>query len=185
MIIKKRGLSAVVATISIVLITLVAFAIVTSVIMPLVKNNLDSTECLDFRDYYKFRDDLGYNCYNTTTQNTSYAFSIQAGNIKEEPEEKVIGFRLSFKNNRAETNVIDVERGVSVMSELRMLNSSKTSFEIPLKGEARTYVYRSTLNDIEKIDISAKLKSGRVCDVSDNFYSQNYECEKGKILDYK
>ena len=76
--IKRKGLSEVVSTVLVVLITIVAVAFVANLAIPFVKNNLQSsTECLSARDYFKFDDSLGYTCYD---QNGLYGFSVQAGN---------------------------------------------------------------------------------------------------------
>ena len=75
---KRKGLSEVVSTVLMVLITIAAVAFVANLAIPFVKNNLQhSTECLSARDYFKFDDSLGYNCYDQTGL---YGFSVQAGN---------------------------------------------------------------------------------------------------------
>ena len=50
MIFNKKGLSTVVATMLIILLTLTAGSILITIVVPYVKNSLDSTECFKFRD---------------------------------------------------------------------------------------------------------------------------------------
>lgn len=64
----KKGLSAVVATVSLVLLTFAAVVVISSFIIPLVRDNLnEGTECSAYRDYFFFEEEFGYNCYNGTS----------------------------------------------------------------------------------------------------------------------
>ena len=76
--INRNGLSEVVSTVLIVLITIAAVAFVANLAIPFVRNNLQSsTECLSSQGYFTFDDTQGYDCYD---QNGLYGFSVQAGN---------------------------------------------------------------------------------------------------------
>ena len=75
---KRKGLSEIVSTVLIVLITIAAVAFVANLAIPFVRNNLQSsTECIASRGFFKFDDAQGYDCYD---QNGLYGFSVQAGN---------------------------------------------------------------------------------------------------------
>ena len=51
---KKRGLSEIIATIAIVLLTVGAITLVVAFVVPFVRDNLNSsTECLDYKEYYE------------------------------------------------------------------------------------------------------------------------------------
>jgi flagellin-like protein len=64
---NKRGISAIVATVLIILITVAAVTIVWAAIIPLVSNQLDKgTICLDAVSQVTI-EDRGYTCYNNDT----------------------------------------------------------------------------------------------------------------------
>lgn len=78
---SKRGLSEVVATMLTVLITIAAISFIASLVIPFVRNGLSSsTECFPAKDYFKFDDSQGYNCYDSAGR---YALSVTGGNVGE------------------------------------------------------------------------------------------------------
>jgi flagellin-like protein len=65
---NRNGLSAIVATIMIILLTVSAAGIIMGFVVPFVRDGLqESTECVAFQEYYKFNEDVGLesgtNCY--------------------------------------------------------------------------------------------------------------------------
>src|SRR3989338_10500321 len=74
---EKRGLSPVIATVLLIMITISAAAILTPVILNFVKKNTEKTECVPYTDYFKFEESVGgkrYNCYIDGL----YGFTIRA-----------------------------------------------------------------------------------------------------------
>ena len=64
MIMKKKGISAVVATVLIILITVAAVTIIWAAIIPMINNQLErGTVCLDAMSQLTI-EDKGYTCYN-------------------------------------------------------------------------------------------------------------------------
>ena len=63
MYLNKLGLSTVIATVLILMLTIVAVAVLANFLIPFVKNSLQkSTECLDVQDKYSFEEREGLNC---------------------------------------------------------------------------------------------------------------------------
>jgi flagellin-like protein len=63
---NKKGISAIVATVLIILITVAAVTIIWAAIIPMINNQLESgTVCLDAVSAVQLKDE-GYTCYNTT-----------------------------------------------------------------------------------------------------------------------
>jgi flagellin-like protein len=77
----KRGVSDVVATILVVLITVAAAGLLISFVLPFIQKSLNTgTECLKYKDYLKFAPDLKYTCYDATGL---HGFSIRAATLGE------------------------------------------------------------------------------------------------------
>lgn len=181
MLIKKKGLSAVVATIALIFLSVAAVTIVANFLIPFVRERLGETDCFNYRDYFYFEENYGYNCYNHTEySNYYYGLSIGARSSKEAANEKVDGFRLAFQKT-GEAQVIDVKNGTANNSGeggIRMLNSSITLMQLPNIGEVKTYIYNSSTGDFNSVDVYAILKDNKVCpDASDSIKVAGMICE--------
>ena len=62
---EKRGISPVIATILIILITIAAFMILATIIIPWAKQSLSKTNCLDIVGKLAVVEDSIYSCYNS------------------------------------------------------------------------------------------------------------------------
>lgn len=171
---NKNGLSTIVATISLVLITIVAAGIIAGIVVPLVKTQLnDAKECFGYEDYFTFYEDFEYNCRQNSSQSWLQGISVKADSVSEEKAENVKGFKLHFLGDGSSESA-DVEEG-KIIGEIRMLNSSITHLEVPVQGEVRTYVYESD-KVFDFIEIYPVMKSGRVCDETDRIDIRGAVC---------
>ncbi len=80
---NKKGISAIVATVLIILITVAAVTIIWAAIIPMISNQLESgTICLDAVSAVQLKDE-GYTCYSTTNNSykgfTDYNVTFQVG----------------------------------------------------------------------------------------------------------
>ncbi len=174
--IKKRGLSNVVAAVMLILLTLAALALISAFIIPMVRKNLDEgSACLNYKDYFIFNDNFNYNCYVISPGERSYALSVEAASVNEETEEKVKGFNLVFIRE-GDSTTIKIEENAPATNEIRMIDSSLTSLKIPKSGETRTYVYKNE-NEFEIVEIHPVLKTGRICDKNDIARIKGMICE--------
>jgi flagellin-like protein len=154
-----RGLSNVIATVLIILITIVAIVILSSFIIPFVRDGLDNARsCIGFEEHLKFEKEFGYNCY----QEGKFAFSIR--NLG---DDEIIGFRLVLLNGDNSVSLKVLEDN----SDLDMLGGG--DIEIPKKGEVITYVYQDANNQWEKAEIYPVI-SGDTCDKNDEI--EIFEC---------
>jgi len=150
----RLGLSSVVATVLIVLITIVAGGIIAGIVIPFVKNNLnESTKCLSYENYAVFEDSLGYNCI----QDNNALVSIKIKNDKE-----------NF-NNVESIQVVFLGKINSYnfkipSSNVLLLNGNNS--KLPKPGE--TYTYNISLTeDFSKASLYIVLKSGKMCEMGD------------------
>jgi hypothetical protein len=167
--IKKKGLSAVVATVLIISIVVVSIAILARIAVPFVRESLDrSSECVGYEEAFSFDESLGYNCYYDSSGGGHINVSITSkiGSDKEAPA----GFNLVF-----------VKRGSSVAK--KVLNGTETDgienfdgtdkLKIPSSGETYTYKYTpgsgDKASDFFRAEVYPILKSGRVCEKKSDY----------------
>ncbi|MFH1425720.1 MAG: hypothetical protein ABIG28_03290 [archaeon] len=180
---KKKGLSSIVATVSLVLLTFLAVVIVAGFVIPMVREGLkEGIECNDVRDYFVFNEDFGYNCYRTEGENFLYGVSIEAKGVSDEVEENVVGFLLPFTGSEGESIAVEIgsesDWGNGV-GKIRSVDVSSIE-EIPESGEVKTYVYNSS-EKFESVSVRPKLESGKLCDKSDSI-KINVVCEEDVVL---
>ena len=166
---NKRGISAVIATVLLILLTITAVAILAGFIVPFVRDSLEgSTACFDYTDYFQFEErfevggeTLRYNCYDGTKHGAFVKASAAQALIAAE----VDGFELVFlKAAGGESARVSIPG-----TEVTLLNGDPAT--VPSPGEAFIYVY-DTVNiggDIYdgEIEVYPRLKSGKLCEKSD------------------
>lgn len=166
-----RGLSTVVATVLILLITLVLVAILAQLLIPFVRDNLQQgTECIPYREYFQFDSSFDYNCYALEGSNFVHQISVKTAYAESSVSEKVAGLALLVKTG-GEGKVLTINKGIPESCSLggvKKLESSCQSLgtiNIPNVGEVQSYTYTDK-EQIKKMEIAPILKSGKICDVS-------------------
>ncbi len=164
---KKRGISPIVATVLLVLLTMTAALIIAGILIPFTKKNLnESTSCVAYSNYFKFDEsfDTNYNCYNATSK--LHGFSVRASN--ENLSSQIIGFEVLFlKGGISEkASARDGDDVGTATGQIRMLEPSISNITIPKEGGVKTYVYQGT-DSFTDVEIYPVLKTGKSCDKSD------------------
>lgn len=151
---RKRGISPIIATIFLVVITLAGIALIYSVVIPLVKNTLAKSECFEAIDQLKINTRSSYTCYNES-EGTVYV------NIKRGPKLLPVDmFRISVSGD-GESKIFNLKNGTASM-EARMFDGG--IIEIPNPGEERTYSLNTTFKEISYVETYYILKGGTPCD---------------------
>ena len=154
---NKKGISAVVATVLIILITVAAVTIIWAAIIPMINNQLDKGKiCFDAISQVSLPD-RGYSCVAFDGKNVSLQ-------IKRGP--------LDF--DLADIQVIFSSAGNSYSYDLTnkvTTLSPKGNITFPNVNEERVYVINTSLisGEIENVQIAPVVKVGKseeVCDVS-------------------
>jgi flagellin-like protein len=191
MINSKRGLSAVIATVLLLLITISAVVIIAGVILPFITGNLESsTECVDFRGYFTFEekfefggDTLRYNCYQDADgdgSNELYGASIRAGVNKSGSVDELVGFDLVYIVKQGAAKTVKVRDGEESEGVLLLSGESVSVLRVPGPGEVRTYVYEeSGGSEYEKVEVYPVLSNDRICDMSDEIELRR--CTPGNV----
>lgn len=170
---SKRGLSPVIATVLLILLTIAAVVIVAGIVIPFVRNNLsESTACLNYRDYFQFEeeiDGLRFNCYDSGNQ----GITVKASTVSESVSNEINGFELVFLKGENSERVSFVNNTLST-SLWKLGGSSGDVLKMPYSGEIITYVYDAG-EKFDSVEIYPLLKSGDVCEVSDSVNIINCE----------
>ena len=184
---NKRGLSPVVATILIIMLSVVAVSILAGFLVPFVKRSLyGSTECMPYSGYYTFDESLGYNCYATKTgqENTLYVFSIKKSPDKSLNETE--SFKIVFITRDGGTVPLDVKNGVASSNTaggIWMTGSPQGALRITSPGGTATYTYNDTAKErFISMEIYPVLKSGKICGDGKDSININ-PCGAGKIVE--
>ena len=168
----KKGVSPIIATVLIILITIAAAAIIAGFVVPFVKKNLnESTECLDFEGYYEFKEkmtfegeELQYNCFDVTLK--EYGFSILSKKVDGEKIKGLEGFNLVLYKENKESIVLDIREG-KIKERVSILDDDEEILSIPKQGELITYIYDSNEQAEFKIMEIYPIIKGKTCEKSD------------------
>lgn len=189
---NRRGISNVVATVLLILLTVAAVAALISFLRPFVHDNLQkSTECIPYQGYYTFQENFvnesgtyNFNCYMPSGSNNLIGATISSGtNLTQDQMENLAGFSLVFRNDNGQSSTINVANGKSSNNSLggiwRIDSPGATTLSINGPGDTLTYVY-NTSNFYTDAGLYVVLKSGRVCDSPDTIKLQ--QCGTGVVL---
>ncbi len=166
--INKRGVSEVVATVLIVLVTVTAGVIIINFVIPFVRDNLNKgSECIMYGNYFKFEEKIdgkNYNCYKISPAG-EYRSSVRNNGGSDVNPEKVLGFQIVLSGSQSQSASIKVP--VSENSPVvTMYDPTQTQVSIPGSGEV--YTYKFNLNEgYRNSKIYPMLKSGKICEASD------------------
>lgn len=167
MVLRKKGMSVVVASVLLILLTISAVTIVAKFLIPFTEDSLVSTECFEFRDHFSFDESFDYNCYDDTNDAYILSIKVRSDNSSSEKVEG-IGFRLT--GNGTGTSAIAIE-GDSV-STISMLDSRIGNGKIVIpkptgRYSALTYNYSSD-ESFERAEVYPVLKGGKICEKADS-----------------
>lgn len=163
---EKKGLSEVVTTILIILLTVVAFVIIGGFVVPFVKNSLNqSTSCFSYKEYYKFDDSFSLNCLKISGGENLYAFSIRKSSDKKlESGSNELDIVLRNANGEIETAKIkDGGTSSKNIGGVSFVNSASTTLKTPNSGGIISYLYKGSINNHISAELYPVLKSGRIC----------------------
>jgi flagellin-like protein len=158
---QKRGISPVIATVLLLLLTLVIAGILTYYVLPFVNNTLKgSGECFELLNTIELEQNK-YSCYyvpggSSTQARTAFTLRVD---YAQSIDLKVI----AYKPRRTSGESFVLKNGVDYPSgtDVRMLDKGWSDpLDIPSNGMIRTYVL---VGAYEKIEVNPILKSGKVC----------------------
>ena len=176
---KKRGLSEVVSTVMVIMLTVVALAAIAAFVIPFVRNSLQkSSECIGYEGYFSFDSSSSYSCNYNEGDNYLIGSSIKA-KADSRLSENAEGFALVLNFADGTSKKLEVNSSLT-SEEFWVAGHSGEEVYIPNGGETRTYVYNSSVK-AESAEVYAVLKSGAICVMKDTIKLIN--CGSGVILE--
>ncbi len=170
--ISKKGVSAIVATALLIVITLALAAIIATVAIPFVRNSLQgSTECSAYKNHFTFDSSFNLNCHDYS--GTIAKISIKAGQVSPENAAKIKGVQFVFMKTGGSSESISFNEGSpGSCSSGGIMNYDIScpgfgSLTIPEAGESRSYKYYPKSKVEGYVSVNPILASGKTCDTSD------------------
>ena len=153
---NRRGVSPVVATVLLLVLTVVIGGIIFSVVVPFVKNSLqESKTCLAVFEGVEFPESK-FNCYKSAGAGFETGFSIKLN------KEEISGFRVALIDRNGNSEVKNIP---GTFIDVKMVGGSyNTLLEFPTVGGQRSYVINRLYS---KAEVSPISKSGDVCAIAD------------------
>ncbi len=155
---NKKAVSAIIATVLLILLATVLVFIITGFVVPFVKNQLGESDCLETVGKLEISD-TKYTCY----KNVSKIMNVQIhrGDVDLDAIKIVVGGASSktytIKNNNVEANV-----------EMYNVNGSgNTTLVLPEKNGEVTYTIKQ-VDSVEFVSVIPVIKGDKVCEESDS-----------------
>jgi len=155
---NKKGLSAIITTLILIALSIVAVALVWTFISVLIKGNIKSSEAC-FGNYEKITINPDYTCYEQIGGNYYLRFALSIGDIT--PEEVVVSVSSS-----SEVKSYRILSKASSVAGLTMYPTGNTSVILPGKNSGLTYRTEVFTGKFDMVRIAPVL-DGTQCDVSD------------------
>lgn len=177
---NKKGISAIVATVLIILITVAAVTIIWAAIIPMINDTLkSSTECIDASAALRVITD--YSCYNAEAGSCSDGVSgTQAECIAKDCDEATNGTQPCVWTGYGAAS-IQVQRGTGdfelvgldlILGYEGTTNTTRITTNLPTANGAKVYTVLNTtmgLAEIREASVAAVVKTGNsqtTCEVS-------------------
>jgi flagellin-like protein len=160
MVIDRKGVSPVVATVLLLVLTIVIGGIVFSVVIPFVNDSLgESKECLDTFEGVEFPESQ-FNCYivSATGGTNETGFSIKVN------KEGITRVKVALIDSNGNSDVFDIFEGAREIHLRPIGGVYQDPLTFPSVSGQRTYVSDKIYT---RAEISALTPSGDVCSVSD------------------
>lgn len=169
---KKRGIAPIVATVLIILITVVAATLIAAFILPFVNDKLsEGKTCFDtlgdLEIYYS-----DYNCYYVdSNEEGRVGFSVKVNG------EKISGFKVVLVDS-GNADSITIKSGTTDASLRMLAGDFNQPLEFPDLGGVRTYVYKGNAKSVEIYPITT---TDDECNLSDSI--QLDQCINQGVID--
>jgi flagellin-like protein len=156
---NKKGVSAVIATLLLVVITIVAVVMVWQFVKKqVIDKNMEEASCSDYREYITILQ-TDFSCYDTTNDLTKLEIrrSFEAKDIE--------GISVSISSGDS-SEAYELKEG-NTEDGVKMYDGSNT-IVLPQKGGSKTYIFNGIAGNIVTI---APIVNGKSCDMVRESYT--------------
>jgi hypothetical protein len=174
---QRRGLSTIVATVLIILITIAVAGMIGAFVVPYVRDNLQkSTECVPYQEYFQFEDDLSgqnNNCYQQIGSGGPYYLgaSVKAEAADKDLTADVKEIKIVYFTQSETSTTVSVVKNAPYPgknSGAAWMIQSSSAIKLPSPSEVISYSYNTgqTTSSFVRAEVYPVLNSGRICPVS-------------------
>jgi flagellin-like protein len=175
----NKGLSDVVATVLLLLVTVAAIAALSGILIPFVRERLyGSTDCAHYEDQFTFAEEvqgLNYNCYDNSNY---HGTSIKTKPAINESDSTITGFLVSFQSSSGSKEFQITKTAASDGINSWVLGQKGTPY-YPAAGETVSYGFALD-KPYTTIEVRAVLSNGKTCKASDKI--EVTRCAQGVVL---
>ena len=171
---SMKGQSAIVSSVLLILIVIVAIGLIMGFVIPFVKDKLSSGDCLDVAA--KVEISGAYTCYNSTGSSGNMQVQVKIKDISDLIE----GYTVELGGSSSDSfKIINGTDGTEINAKMC---DQTTDLIVPNKDNVeRTYVFEG-VDRPNVIRVYPTLKGGKSCDVSDSLsISLDSECSTSQI----
>jgi flagellin-like protein len=137
---SKRGLSEVVSTVLLILLTVAAAVIVSSFSIKFVMDYISKGDCIKYAQMVEIINNPEYTCYNSTSGNENMRIQIGIKDLESKYYDKLIGFKVILYNNGV-SNSYDITNGTGGSGNVRMIRDNASEIiTIPGIASEKTYI---------------------------------------------
>ena len=159
---NKKALSALIATVLLILLSIAAIVILSSAIIPFVKEKMsEAQECSEIiktADALAIDAENGFACYYDEN-GLKAKITIHRGNIE------IKGVRIAVRGG-GDSKIVDITEGTLTDVKLLTPTGETTNLVLPGKGGEKTYII-SNVNAAESAIIAPIMPSGQMCKETD------------------
>jgi hypothetical protein len=168
---EKRGVSAVVATMLLVVLTLALAVMVSTVVIPFVRESLkSSTECSPYKNYYTFDSSFDLNCFDLSGP---AKISIKTAQINPDVAKKVKGMQFVFTTSGGLSESVkffENSPGTCLAGDIigyEAFCPTQETLKLPKLGESLSYKYFPKGSIQGYVSVFPILDNQRTCEASD------------------
>ena len=157
---EKKAVSGVIETILLILISFSVIAVISGIVIPMVKNNLDKSKMIyELRDYFTIENSQQYTCYDKNTAVPANSFTklmITRSNNKNIDINAIV---VSIRDASGATTRYEITKG-GTFTDVEMLTGTPPTttliLEIPALGGAKTYKFLGIAGEYAKVSAEAQ-----------------------------
>lgn len=149
-------MSPVIATVLLLVLTIVIAGVVFSVVIPFVNDSLgESKECLDIFEAVEFPESQ-FNCYVSSPAETGFSIRVN--------KEGISAVKVSLIDDSGNSEVVDISEGATSGNLRQIGGAPGEPLTFPSVSGQRTYVVSGVY---KKAELAALTPSGDTCSVAD------------------
>ncbi len=154
---NKKGVSPIVATILLILLTIVLIFTISTFVVPFVKDQLSRGDCFSYVGKLEVTDNIAYTCYKSTVTPKIMNVQVHRGDVDLNSMKIIIG--------GASSSIFIIKDGITDPNIVMF--DGTTTLTLPQKNGEKTYTLKNVNTIPESISVAPVMTNGKTCDLTD------------------